>query len=97
MYYPCNPDPTFTYYETGYGTLENQYPSEDHKKSPLHYFRNGVKEGNGLCHGFKLLPKMFAKHVYAFRVRAIPEGIPHDDFKNKKMTPVIFSHGLMMN
>ena len=40
---------------------------------------------------------MFAKHVYAFWVRAIPEGIPHDDFKKKKMTPVIFSHGLMMN
>ena len=78
----------------------DEEPSEDRTSTKdIKLLRYGEGTIQGFANGFESLPTFFFKFIKGINLNVYSNSELHADFNNdeKKMTPVLFSHGLVMN
>ena len=85
VYYPIDKE----YYEANKAN-----PSKNIAK-----MRDGVKTATGMGIGFNVAPVILFRYYISLRVQVIHNYPLHKDFaeEGKKLTPIVFSHGLIVN
>ena len=85
VYYPIDKD----FYEAN-----KNNPSKN-----ISRMRDGVKTATGVGIGFNVLTPIFFRYYISLRIQVIHNYPLHKDFAegDKKLTPIIFSHGLIVN